>query len=151
MMNCPRCNNTEKVKNGIVRALQRYKCKNCGFNFTVEKRSNQYPKSIRKKAFQLYLEGMGFRSIGRILEVSNVTVLNWIRSFGEEVQSLQSESKEIEMVELDEMHSYIGNKKTIVGFGLLLIDMGKDSSTSLLATEATKPQESYGKKLNTTK
>ena len=67
------------------------------------------------------------------------------------MQSLQSESKEIEMVELDEMHSYIGNKKTIVGFGLLLIDMGKDSSTSLLATEATKQQESYGKKLNTTK
>src|SRR5690606_6557138 len=90
------------------------------------------------------------RSIGRILEVSNVTVLNWIRNFGEEVQSLQSESKEIEMVELDEMHSYIGNKKTIVGFGLLLIDMGKDSSTSLLATEATKQQESYGNKLNTT-
>ena len=94
-MNCPRCNNTEKVKNGIVRALQRYKYKNCGFNFTVEKRPNQYPKSIRKKALQLYLEGLGFRSIGRILEVSNVTVLNWIRSFGEEVQSFHSESKEI--------------------------------------------------------
>jgi len=35
------------------------------------------------------------------------------------------------------MHSYIGNKKTIAGFGLLLIDLGKNSSTSLLATEAT--------------
>src|SRR5690554_587903 len=150
-MDCPRCNNTEKIKNGIVRALQRYKCKNCGFNFTVEKTVKPISEINKKKALQLYLEGLGFRSIGRILEVSNVTVLNWIRSFGEEVQSLQSESKEIEMVELDEMHSYIGNKKTIVGFGLLLIDMGKDSSTSLLATEATKQQESYGKKLNTTK
>ncbi|MDR6548163.1 hypothetical protein J2810_004250 [Chryseobacterium rhizosphaerae] len=27
------------------------------------------------------------------------------------------------------MHSYIGHKKTSVGFGLLLIDMEKDSST----------------------
>lgn len=150
-MNCPKCNSAKKIKNGIVRNLQRYKCKDCQYNFTVEKRSNEYPKSMRKKALQLYLEGLGFRSIGRILEVSNVTVLNWIRSFGEEVQSLQSESKEIERVELDEMHSYIGNKKTIVGFGLLLIDMGKDSSTSLLATEAIKQQESYGKRLNTTK
>lgn len=150
-MNCPKCNSREKVKNGLVRDLQRYKCKDCGFNFTVEKRSNEYPKSMRKKALQLYLEGLGFRSIGRILEVSNVTVLNWIRSFGEQVQSLQSDSEEIEMVELDEMHSYIGNKKTIAGYGLLLIDMEKDSSTSLLATEAAKQQSSYGKKLNTIK
>ena|SRR5690554_3891126 len=66
---------------------------------------------MRKKALQLYLEGLGFRSIGRILEVSNVIVLNWILSFEEEVQSLHSESKEIEKVQLDEMHSYIRNKK----------------------------------------
>jgi hypothetical protein len=44
------------------------------------------------------------------------------------------------------MHSYIGNKKTSVGFGLLLIDLGKDLSTSLLATEATKLQLNSGKK-----
>ncbi|SHM71134.1 IS1 family transposase [Chryseobacterium polytrichastri] len=144
-MNCPKCDKSEKVKNGIVRDLQRYKCKNCGFNFTVYKRSNEYPKPIRKKAIQLYLEGLGFRSIGRILEVSNVTILNWIRCFGEEVQSLQCDSQKIKMVELDEMHSYIGNKKTTVGYGLLLIDMEKDSSISLLATEVMKQQKNFGK------
>jgi transposase len=77
----------------------------------------------------LYLEGLGFRSIGRYLGVSNITVLNWIKSFRQDVVALQSESKEIEVVELDEMHSYIGSKKTTVGFGLLLIDMEKSSST----------------------
>jgi hypothetical protein len=49
------------------------------------------------------------------------------------------------MVEVDEMHSYIGSKKTIVGYGLLLIDMEKGSSTSLLATGATKQQRNFGK------
>jgi hypothetical protein len=39
----------------------------------VEKRSGEYPKSERKKALQLYLEGLGFRSIGRYLGVSNIT------------------------------------------------------------------------------
>ena len=48
------------------------------------------------------------------------------------------------MVEVDEMHSYIGSKKTTVGYGLLLIDMASDSSTSLLATEATGQQKSSG-------
>ena len=61
------------------------------------------------------------------------------------MKSLQSESTEIEIVELDEMHSYIGSKKTTVGYGLLLIDMEKSSSTSLLATEVVKRQKYYGK------
>ncbi|GHT17441.1 hypothetical protein FACS189429_1530 [Bacteroidia bacterium] len=65
---------------------------------------------MKKQALYLYLEGLGFRSIGRFLGVSNVSVLNWIRSFGKEVQSLNAESQEIEMVEADEMHSYIGQK-----------------------------------------
>ena len=46
---------------------------------------------------------------------------------------------------MDEMHSYIGNKKTTVGYGLLLIDMGKDSSISLLAIDHQKQENNYGK------
>ncbi|KAA6306338.1 hypothetical protein EZS27_042007 [termite gut metagenome] len=76
----------------MVRGHQRYKCKDCHYTSTVEKRSGEYPESERKKALQLYLEGLGFRSIGRYLEVSNVTVLKWIRSFGEEFKSLQEET-----------------------------------------------------------
>ena len=38
------------------------------------------------------------------------------------------------MVEVDDMDSYIGSKKTIVGYGFLLIDIGGDSSTSLNRT-----------------
>jgi transposase len=135
-MNCPKCNCTEKVKNGFANDIQRYKCKGCGYNYTVNKRSGEYSKETKRKALQLYLEGLGFRSIGRILGVSNVSVLNWIRNFGEKVNELQNDKDPIEFAELDEMHSYIGNKKTIAGFGLLLIDLEKDSSISLLATEA---------------
>ncbi len=41
------------------------------------------------------------------------------------------------------MHSYIGSKKTLAGSGLLLIDMQKNLSTSLLAID----QQKQGKKL----
>ena len=145
-MDCPKCKSTKKVKNGIIKGVQRYRCKGCRYNYTVEKRSYDYPKSTKKKALQLYLEGLGFRSIGRYLGVSNVTVLNWIRAFGEEVASLHSDNQEIEVVEVDEMHTYIGEKKTSVGSGLLLIDLAKGSSTALLAIEAPKLQESFGRK-----
>jgi len=136
-MKCPRCKSNDKVKNGVIKGLQRYRCKECKYNFTVEKRSREYSNEIKRKALQLYLEGLGFRSIGRILSVSNVSVLNWIKAFGKKIKDLQSDGKVVEYAELDEMHSFIGNKKTIVGYGLLLIDLGRNSSTSLLATEVT--------------
>ncbi|GHU60408.1 hypothetical protein FACS1894121_0320 [Bacteroidia bacterium] len=145
-MNCPKCTCEKKVKSGTIKGRQRYKCKECGCNYTVELKSTGKSKLMKKQALHLYLEGLGFRSIGRFLGVSNVSVLNWICSFGKEVQALNAESQEIEMVEVDEMHSYIGSKKTTVGYGLLLIDMGKDSSISLLATEATQQQKSFGRR-----
>jgi hypothetical protein len=89
---------------------------------------------------------LGCRSIGRVLEVSNVSVLNWVKSFGKEIVELSADSKEIEKVGVDEIHSCIGSKKTIVGSGLQLIDMGKDSSTSLLATGVMKRQKPFGKR-----
>jgi transposase-like protein len=144
-MNCSRCNCSNSVKSGKIRGRQRYQCKECGCNYTVELKSTAKSKSQKRQALQLYLEGLGFRSIGRILGVSNVSVLNWIRDFGKKVQELHSDSQQIEVVEVDEMHSYVGSKKTTVGYGLLLIDMGKSSSTSLLATEETKQQKNFGK------
>ena len=144
-MNCPKCNCTKSVKSGKIKDRQRYKCKECGCNYTVEIKSTAKPKSQKKKALHLYLEGLGFRSIGRFLGVSNVSVLNWIRDFGKKVHALHAVSQKIEMVEVDEMNSYIGSKKNTAGFRLLLIDMGKDSSTSLLATEETKLRQRFGK------
>ena len=133
-MNCPKCNCSKSVKSGKIKDKQRYKCKECGCHYTVALKSTAKPQSLKRQALHLYLEGLGFRSIGRILGVSNVSVLNWIIDFGKKVQELNSDSQQIEMVEVDEMHSYIGSKKTTVGYGLLLIDMGKDLSISLLAT-----------------
>jgi len=75
-MDCPKCASNKKVKSGIVKSRQRFKCKECGCNYTVEIKSTAKPNSMKKDALHLYLEGLGFRSIGRLLGVSNVSVLN---------------------------------------------------------------------------
>ena len=83
-----------------------------------EDESDLYPHTMVRdgyEALKLYLEGLGFRSIGRILGFSHVAVYYWIRAFGEKVVSL-GESEDASIVEIDEMHSYIGQKK-------LLLDM----------------------------
>jgi len=144
-MNCPKCSSDKKVKSGFVNGKQRYKCKECSCNFTVEIKSTAKSKSKKKDALYLYLEGLGFRSIGRYLKVSHVAVYNWIKSYGEEIEKLRTD-KEIEVVELDEMRTYIMSKKTIVGYGLLLVDLEKNLSTSLLATGVPNQAEGYGKR-----
>jgi transposase len=86
----------------------------------------------RRLAFQMYLEGLGFRAIGRVLKISYGTVYQWVRKWGENLE-LPKRNDIIEVVELDEMHTYVGQKKTTDGYGLLLIDM--ESGLSLLSVE----------------
>ncbi len=144
-MQCPKCNSDAYANDGIVKAKQRYKCKKCNYRYTVEIKSTAKPKELKKLALILYLEGLGFRSIGRILEVSNVSVLNWIRGFGKSVLELKSDN-EIEVVEMDEMHTYIGQKKTTAGYGLLLIEMGKGLSNVFSVQGIPKREKIFGKK-----
>ena len=66
------------------------------------------------------------------------------QEIGQELENLKSES-EISIVEMDEMHTYIGNKKNIAGSGLLLIELGKSLSTALLASEERKLENYSGK------
>ena len=132
---CPKCKSKNFRKDGIVKSKQRYFCKDCKRHFTVEHLGK--PNKLKRDALILYLEGLGFRSISRFLNVSHVAVFNWIKAFGKQLDEFRNE-EEIEEVELDEMHTYIGSKKTIVGSGLLLIEMGTDSSIVKLVPEEPK-------------
>ena len=131
---CPRCKSKKYVKAGFVKDRQRYKCQECRYLYTVNEKSTAKPVTMKRFALHLYLEGLGFRSIGRLLGVSNVSVLKWIRAFGEQVASIRTKES-IDVVEIDELHTYIGKKNSTAGYGLLLIDMGNDSSHSFWVTE----------------
>ncbi len=130
---CPKCKDGTCVKDGIVREKQRWRCRACTYRHTVQQRGTDV--RIKRQALELYLEGLGFRSIGRILKVSHVAVYNWIKAHGKKIDTLRSQDK-VEIVEIDEMHTYIGSKKTIAGSGLLLIALGESSSSACLAGEA---------------
>ncbi len=142
MQECPRCKSRHFIKSGIVKERQRYKCKECSYFYSVAQKSDTSKESQRRLALTLYLEGLGFRSIGRILGFSHVAVYNWIKAFGEQVESLKQ--KEATIVEMDEMHSYVGNKETIAGSGLLLIDLGTASSMLSQVQEEPKQGKSSG-------
>lgn len=60
-------------------------------------------------------------------------------------RSVRNTTTAVKVVEMDELHSYVGHKKTIAGFGRLLIDMGGDSSVALCVPATQARGESFGK------
>jgi transposase-like protein len=141
MVACPKCGRGECVKDGIVKERQRFRCKGCHYRHTVRERGAG--KAKQKQALQLYLAGLGFRSIGRFLGVSHVAAYRWIRAHGEALDELRSETG-IEVVAMDELYSYLGSKKTTVGSGLLLIVMAAGSSTAFWVPGKPTPDRGYG-------
>ncbi len=81
-MKCYKCQSENKVKAGFIRGIQRYKCKNCGCFFSVERKSDVKTERQRKLALELYLEGLDFRAIGRVLGISYGTVYKWVKKMG---------------------------------------------------------------------
>jgi transposase-like protein len=105
---CKRCQATEYVKNGSVRGLQRYRCRRCSDNFTATKPRGK-PAAMKALALLLYAMGnMSFRSIGRLLKVSEVSVLRWARAAALALPEPEPERPaDVDLVNLDEMHHLI--------------------------------------------
>ena len=124
-MHCPKCGKDKKVKNGIKYGKQRYKCKGCGCHFTQSKLRGASLET-RLQALGLYLEGMGFRAIGRTMGVSNTTVLNWIRTLGQVIKrhidsNLADDIRHVDFIEIDEMWHFVSKKNESSGSGSLSI------------------------------
>lgn len=90
-MNCPKCNCNFYIKNGIINGMQRFRCKCCGHNYTVEKKSSSIDTYKKRIALILYLEGMNVTTIAQKLEVSHVSVIKWIRKYGNNLEHLRAQ------------------------------------------------------------
>ena len=67
-MNCTLCKLSNKIKREIVKDRQRYACKDCGYNYTVEQKSTSKPDSKMRR------EGGDF--VIKPLRVINATELS---------------------------------------------------------------------------
>jgi transposase-like protein len=148
-MECPRCKQDKIVKAGFVRGDQRYKCKECGYFFTgIDRRA--YSRETKVRAIQLYLEGLGFRAIERLLGVSDTIVQFWVKELGRTIQELEPlHPAKVELLELDEIHHFVGQKNNLSGYGLLVTVPGDGSSPlKWVAVQSRQPKRS-GKNLKT--
>jgi transposase-like protein len=103
-MKCPKCGNENYCKDGVIKGVQRYRSKECNYHYTVIQKSNVKSAEMRRLALEMYLEGLGFRSIGRVLKISYGTVYQWVKKYGEK-NELPQKKEPVKIVELDEMHT----------------------------------------------
>ena len=127
IMKCRKCGSEKSVKNGQHLGRQRYKCKGCGFQFTQDQPKG---KDIETKCLSiiLYVNGLSFRAIAKIVKVSHKAVHDWVKSFGLETYEKPRPSGDV-VIELDEMWHFLNRKKTNSGSGRHIVALQVNSST----------------------
>lgn len=123
-INCPKCQDSKIVKSGIINQKQRYLCKNCNYFFTVNKIGKKIDDYYVTKALQLYLEGLSYREIERIIGVSHVSISNWIKSFNIKKPTNTNYHPTYKILNHLELVEYIKNKETISGAGMIITELG---------------------------
>lgn len=129
MVKCFHCGGERCVKSGFMQGQQRYKCKACGYHFINKPRRGRGQATIAL-AVWLYLSGLSQRRIARLIGVSPVAVLHWIKNF-----ALKNAPKPVPspggvaVVELDEMWHFLKKSPTKSGSGKLFVLLQDSSLT----------------------
>lgn len=121
---CPKCSSDKITKSGIILGRQRYKCKECNYHFSVAKLGKVIDKYYVIKALQLYLEGISLREIERILGVSHVSVMNWVRQYGIKAPENKDYRPTYKILSHEELIKFMSTKAQIAGSGMIITELG---------------------------
>jgi transposase len=113
MNKCPQCREkTRQIRNGYNRSgSQRYKCQYCGKKYTPFPKEHGYSREMRERAIKMYVDGINFRRIGRLLNVHHQSVINWVNAHVAHLPDAPVPGQ-VEDVEMDELYTFISSKKT---------------------------------------
>lgn len=109
---CKKCGGKEIIKNGMVRNKQRYRCKECGYNFVSgDARTNDMIRAKKALIFLLYsLAKASYTMLGKLFNICPSQIYRWIAKEGESLPE-PSVSGDIQEIEFDEMWHFIAQKK----------------------------------------
>ena len=121
---CPNCSSNKYVKSGIIKGRQRYKCKKCSYYFTVNKMGKQIDSYYVNKALQLYLEGLSYREIERILGISHVSIINWVKKYNIKRPYSFEYHSTYKILNANELAKYFSVNKNLIGAGVIVTELG---------------------------
>ncbi len=121
---CPKCKANHIVKSGMAKGKQRYKCLDCNYHFSVMKEGKSIDPYYVIKALQLYIEGVTLREIERILGVSHVSVMNWIRRYNIKAPENLEYRPTYKVLTHTELVDFFSNKETLKSSGCMITELG---------------------------
>ena len=121
---CPKCQSFRVVKSGIIAEKQRHKCKSCNFYFTVDKLGKRIDPYYVTKALQLYMEGLSYREIERLLGISHVSVMNWVKQYNISRPQNAQYHPTYKVLTHNELVEYLSNRSNLSGNGALITEVG---------------------------
>lgn len=121
---CPKCQQHNVIKSGIVKERQRFRCRDCNYYFTVKKLGKQIDDYYVTKALQLYLEGLSYREIERILGISHVTISSWIKKYNITRPPHSEFHTTYKVFKQNELLEFMQNEDNIKGSGLIITEFG---------------------------
>jgi len=74
-----------------------------------------YSAEVREQAVKRVIDGANFRRAGRYLKVNPQSVINWFNAATAKLQAEEAPRPEVstwDTVELDELFTFVGSKKT---------------------------------------
>lgn len=121
---CPKCNAKNTVKSGIVKGRQRYLCKNCRYFFTVFKEGKHIDPYYVIKALQLFIEGVSLREIERLIGVSHVSVMNWVKKYKVQAPENMDYRPTYKVLKHAELLAFLADRNTLNDSGMIITELG---------------------------
>jgi hypothetical protein len=121
---CPKCSSEKVSKNGILNGKQRYKCINCKYNYTVVKMGKSIDSYYVVKALQLWIEGVSYREIERLLGISHVSVMNWVKKYQIKAPKQNLMTPTYNVLNHRELASFISKSENLINKGMLISELG---------------------------
>jgi len=116
---CTKCQSESIVKNGKTKAgRQKYHCKACNAYGTLNP-SVRYTPERKAEILRAYHERSSMRGIERTFGVARQTLAKWLKEKADSLPEMPplEESEPEDVLELDELWSFVESKKTNDGFG----------------------------------
>ncbi len=124
LVQCPRCKGENYSRSGVVKQRQRYYCKDCHYYFTVQKEGKKIDPYYVVKALQLYIEGVTFREIERILGVSHVSIINWVKQYNIRRPELMYYHPTYKVLTHNELLQTMQDKAFVKSAGFMITELG---------------------------
>jgi len=123
---CTNCGSANYRKNGSYQGNQRYHCNDCGHYFSDKIRKFSYADKAR--ALDMYLNNVGVRKVARFIGASPALIIRWVKAAGTRLsEQLEQASEQVksglpDIIEMDEIYTYVKKNSSAQSYGLLILD-----------------------------